>query len=321
MKADTKKSVKKSSSPSMAHIWFLRHLQVALSSLGRLTRSPIGTLMTATVLGIAVSLPAGMWVMLDNVKQISGNWDGGASLSMFLKADINETQVDELIGKLKLMPEIQNIEYVTKDDALVEFQQFSGLGQALEILQENPLPAVLIITPTLQHSTPAQADLLLKKLNQEPLADLTQLDMEWVERFHAITEIAIRAVIVLASVLSLAVLLIIGNTIRLEIQNRHDEIEITKLVGATNSFIRRPFLYTGFWYGLLGGVIAWFLVTISLWLLSGPIEKLTGLYQSQFRLDVLDLPTTMVLLLGSAFLGLAGARIAVGRHLRAIEPD
>ena len=321
MKADAQKPARKSSPPSRTHIWLLRHLQVALSSLGRLTRSPIGTLMTATVLGIAVSLPAGMWVMLDNVKQISGNWDGGASLSMFLKADINEQQVDELIGKLKLMPEIQNIEYVTKDDALVEFQQFSGLGQALEILQENPLPAVLIITPTLQHSTPAQADLLLKKLNQEPLADLTQLDMEWVERFHAITEIAIRAVIVLASVLSLAVLLIIGNTIRLEIQNRHDEIEITKLVGATNSFIRRPFLYTGFWYGLLGGVIAWFLVTISLWLLSGPIEKLTGLYQSQFRLDVLDLPTTMVLLLGSAFLGLAGARIAVGRHLRAIEPD
>ncbi|NNJ90089.1 MAG: cell division protein [Gammaproteobacteria bacterium] len=305
----------------MIHIWFLRHLQVAISSLGRLTRSPIGTLMTATVLGIAVSLPAGMWVMLDNVKQISGNWDAGASLSMFLKADTDEQQVDELIGKLKLMPEIQHIAYVTKDDALVEFQQFSGLGQALEILQENPLPAVLIITPTLQHSTPLQADLLLKQLNQEPLADLTQLDMEWVERFHAITEIAIRAVIVLASVLSLAVLLIIGNTIRLEIQNRHDEIEITKLVGATNSFIRRPFLYTGFWYGLLGGLIAWFLVTISLWLLSGPIEKLTGLYQSQFRLDVLDLPTTVVLLMGSAFLGLAGARIAVGRHLRAIEPD
>ncbi len=299
----------------------MRHLQVALSSLGRLTRSPIGTLMTATVLGIAVSLPAGMWVMLDNVKQISGNWDGGASLSMFLKADTNEQQVDELIGKLKLMPEIEQINYVTRDDALVEFQQFSGLGQALEILQENPLPAVLIITPTLQHSTPVQADLLLKKLNQEPLADMTQLDMEWVERFHAITEIAIRAVMVLASVLSLAVLLIIGNTIRLEIQNRHDEIEITKLVGATNSFIRRPFLYTGFWYGLLGGLIAWFLVTLSLWLLSGPIEKLTGLYQSQFRLDVLDLPTTMVVLLGSAFLGLAGARIAVGRHLRAIEPD
>jgi len=321
MKGDAKKPAKKSSSPSMMHIWFMRHLQVALSSLGRLTRSPIGTLMTATVLGIAVSLPAGMWVMLDNVKQISGNWDGGASLSMFLKADTNEQQVDELIGKLKLMPEIEHINYVTRDDALVEFQQFSGLGQALEILQENPLPAVLIITPTLQHSTPVQADLLLKKLNQEPLADMTQLDMEWVERFHAITEIAIRAVMVLASVLSLAVLLIIGNTIRLEIQNRHDEIEITKLVGATNSFIRRPFLYTGFWYGLLGGLIAWFLVTLSLWLLSGPIEKLTGLYQSQFRLDVLDLPTTIVVLLGSAFLGLAGARIAVGRHLRAIEPD
>jgi cell division transport system permease protein len=323
MNADRKKPGNKpvSRSTSMMHIWILRHLQVAISSLGRLTRTPVGTLMTATVLGIAVSLPAGMWVMLDNVKQISGSWDAGASLSMFLKADTSEQQTDKLIGKLKLMPEIQDIEYVTRDDALIEFQQYSGLGKALEILQENPLPAVLIITPTLQFSDPMQAELLLEKLKKEPLADLTQLDMEWVKRFHAITEIAIRAVIVLASVLGLAVLLIIGNTIRLEIQNRQAEIEITKLIGATNAFIRRPFLYSGFWYGLLGGLIAWILVTVSLWLLSGPIERLTGLYQSEFRMDVLDFPTTLILLLGTATLGLAGARIAVGRHLKAIEPD
>jgi cell division transport system permease protein len=122
-------------------------------------------------------------------------------------------------------------------------------------------------------------------------------------------------------VLGLAVLLIIGNTIRLEIQNRHDEIAITKLIGATNAFIRRPFLYMGFWFGLLGGMTAWLLVSLSLWLLSGPISSLTGLYQSEFRLDLLGFAATLLIVLGSAVLGLIGARIAVGRHLDAIEPE
>ena len=302
-------------------VWFLRHIQVALSSLGRMSRAPIGTLMTATVIGIAVSLPAGMWVLLDNVKQISGSWDGAASISMFLKTDTPDADIDRLVARLDAMPEISEVQLITRDDALVEFQQFSGFGKALDVSQENPLPPVLIVTPTLKHSAPAEAEILLKKLNGESNTEFAQLDLEWVRRFHAITEIAVRAVIVLASVLSLAVLLIIGNTIRLEIQNRHDEIEITKLIGATNTFIRRPFLYIGFWYGLLGGAIAWFLVTVSLWLLAGPIEKLTGLYQSEFRLDVLSLPTTTVLLVGTAILGLLGALIAVGRHLHAIEPE
>ena len=301
--------------------WFLRHIQVALASLGRLTRVPIGTLMTSTVIGIAVSLPTGMWVLLDNVKQISGSWDGAASISMFLNTETSEPEINELVARLETMPEISDIQLITRDDALIEFQQFSGFGKALDVLQENPLPPVLIVTPTLEHSAPQQAEKLLKALNQESHTEFAQLDLEWVKKFHAITEIAARAVVVLASVLSLAVLLIIGNTIRLEIQNRHDEIEITKLIGATNAFIRRPFLYSGFWYGLLGGVIAWLLVTVSLWLLAAPIEKLTGLYQSEFRLDVLSLPTTTVLLVGTAVLGLSGALIAVSRHLSAIEPE
>lgn len=314
-------SRKSRSSGTGIHTWLLRHAQVSLASLGRLSRAPVGTLMTAMVIGIAVSLPAGMWVMLSNVKQISGSWDGAASISMFLKTDISETQLDALLVRVQAMPEVSEVQLITRDDALVEFQQFSGFAQALDVLQENPLPPVLIVTPTLQHSDPLAAEKLLKTLNGETATDFAQLDLEWVRRFHAITEIAIRAVVVLASLLSLAVLLIIGNTIRLEIQNRRDEIEITKLIGATNAFIRRPFLYTGFWYGLLGGALAWLLVTVSLWLLAGPIEKLTGLYQSEFRLDVLDLPTTLVLLLGTALLGLMGALVAVGRHLSAIEPE
>lgn len=301
--------------------WLVRHLQTALASLGRMSRAPLATLMTSMVLGIAIALPSGMWVMLDNIRQISGSWDGAASISMYLELEAEETAVHDLIERLEKMPEIASLEYLTRNDALLEFQQFSGFGQALEILEENPLPAVLVITPALQYSEPAQAELLLARLQKEPLAASTQLDLEWVRRFHAITEIAIRAVIVLASLLGLAVLLIIGNTIRLEIQNRHEEIEITDLIGATRAFIQRPFLYSGFWYGLIGGMIAWLLVSVSLFLVSGPIEQLTGMYQSGFQLTVLDFPISLAILLGSALLGLAGARIAVGRHLSAIEPD
>lgn len=315
------RSAKRSFIVRWLRVWLLRHIQVALSSLGRMSRSPIGTLMTTTVIGIAVSLPTGMWVMLDNVKQLSGSWEGSATISVFLKNDHTETQVIAFAEQLRRRPQISNVQLITRDDALVEFQQLSGFGKALDVLQENPLPPVLVITPEREHSEPALAEKLLNELKQEPLTDFAQLDLEWVKRFHAITEIAIRGVIVLGSVLSLAVLLIIGNTIRLEIQNRHDEIEITKLIGATNAFIRRPFLYIGFWYGLIGGLTAWLLVSISLWLLSGPIEKLTGLYHSEFSLDILGPAGTVIVLLGTALLGLLGASIAVGRHLSNIEPE
>jgi len=312
---------RKSHKPFWFKIWLLRHAQVSLSSLGHLSRNSIATLMTTMVIGIAVSLPAGMWVLLSNVQQLSGSWDGAASISVFLKADISDKQITQLSNRLKVSPEISEIKLISRTEAMAEFRRFSGFGKALDVLDENPLPPVLIVIPTLEHSSPVNADLLSRKLNQEPLTDFAQLDLEWVRRFHAITEIGVRAVIVLASLLSLAVLLIIGNTIRLEIQNRQAEIEITKLVGATNAFIRRPFLYTGFWYGLLGGLIAWLLVSVSLWLLAGPIEKLTGLYQSEFGIDMLGWNTTFLLLFGTAFIGLAGARIAVGRHLSAIEPE
>ena len=142
-----------------------------------------------------------------------------------------------------------------------------------------------------------------------------------VQRLHAITETARRGVLVLGALLALAVLLILGNTIRLEIQNRSSEIEIIKLVGATNAFIRRPFLYCGLWYGLFGGLIAWLLVSLSLWSLQGPIVRLAGLYHSDFALSVIHLQTLVVLLGVGALLGLAGSWISVGRHLQAIEPE
>ena len=303
------------------HIWLQRHAQVALSSLGRLVRLPLSTLMTSAVIGIALALPMGLHLLLNNLQQVTGGWETGATISLFLKQEISDHQADELAEKLRAHQRIEEIQMISKASALEEFRRLSGFGEALQALDSNPLPALLVIQPKSAFSTPESAQDLVRQLEMLPEADIVQLDLQWVRRLQAITRIAQRGVLVLGSLLGLAVLLIIGNTIRLEIQNRHAEIEITKLIGATNAFIRRPFLYTGIWYGLFGGVIAWLMVVFSLGLISGPVANLASLYQSAFDLSSLDLGNVSMLLLGSAGLGLCGSWIAVSRHLSAIKPS
>ncbi|MCU7890740.1 MAG: permease-like cell division protein FtsX [Candidatus Thiodiazotropha sp. (ex Ustalcina ferruginea)] len=302
-------------------IWLQRHAQVALASLGRLVRNHLSSLMTCSVIGIALALPVGLHVMLGNLQSISDTWDSGASISLFLKQQIRDDQAASLAEKLRLHQRIEDVELITREKALAEFQALSGYADALEALDSNPLPALLIIQPKADFTTAETAQRLVRELKLLPEAEIVQLDLQWVRRLQAITVIAQRAVVVLAALLGMAVLLIIGNTIRLEIQNRRTEIEITKLIGATNAFIRRPFLYTGFWYGLFGGIIAWLLVAVSITLLSGPIAQLANLYQSAFDLSSLGISTVLTLLLGSALLGLIGSWLAVGRHLSAIEPN
>ncbi len=301
--------------------WVLRHLQVALASLGRLCHTPLATFMTSAVIGIALALPTGMHVALSNIQQLAGGWDGAATLSLFLKQEVDEAQAMQLANKLGLHPQLAKVQLINPDLALEEFQRLSGFKGALKALDKNPLPSVLVIEPHQQFSTPEAAEQLVTEFNQLSEVDFTQLDLQWVRRFHAITEIARRGVMVIGLLLGLAVLLIVGNTIRLEIQNRKSEIEITKLIGGTDAFIRRPFLYNGLWYGLSGGILAWLLVTLSLWMLNGPVERLAGLYHSEFDLSAIGFQTLGLLLLGSSLLGLFGSWIAVGRHLSSIEPN
>lgn len=301
-------------------IYLRRHAQVALDSLGRLFRNSLASLMTAAVIGIALALPSGLYLLLDNLGELSSSWDGQASLSVFLQDTVTAKGARKLADRLANWPEVETVDLVSPKQALEEFGQQSGLGSALEALDENPLPAVLIITPVAGHLAPATAAALQSKLAALPETALAQLDLEWVQRLAAMLEIARRGILVIGALLALAVLLVIGNTIRLEIQNRRDEIVVTKLIGATNGFVRRPFLYSGVWYGVLGAGIAWLLVETGFWLLSGPVTRLAGLYQSEFSLDTLPLQLLGVLGGGGLLLGLLGSWLAVGRHLRAIEP-
>lgn len=300
--------------------WAVSNAQVLLHSLGRMYRSPLTSLMTAAVIGIALALPMGLYVTLQNLQAVSGGWDGSSQISMFLKLDVKDAEANALGTQLRALPEFDSVRVLSRADAMNEFRELSGFGEALNVLEENPFPAVLILRPDRKFSHPESVREIVTQLRALPQTDLVQLDLQWVKRLYTMMEIAQRGVLVVAALLSLAVLLIVGNTIRLDIQNRRDEIIITKLIGATNGFIRRPFLYSGVWYGLFGGIIAWLLIVLALSLVAGPVHRLAGLYGSRFTLSALDLDSVLVLLGGSVLLGLGGSWLAVSRHLSAIEP-
>lgn len=300
--------------------YLLRHLQTALTSLGRASRTPVSSLITAGVIGVALALPTGLYVVLQEAQRLTGDWDAAAQMSLFLKPTAGDAAGREMADRLRQWPEVASVRFISHTEALEEFRRASGFEAALDALPDNPLPAVLVVQPVPEHGQPQRAEALLGRLRALPEVERAQLDLEWLQRLAALMELARRAVLVVAALLGLAVLLVIGNTVRLDIQNRRDEIVIMKLIGATNAFIRRPFLYSGFWYGLAGGLIAWLLVSGSLWALSEPVARLAGLYGGGLQVPAVDAATTLALLSLSAGLGVLGSLLAVSRHLGSIEP-
>jgi cell division transport system permease protein len=301
--------------------YFSNHLRVSLASLGRLYAQPVATLMTAAVIAIALALPVGLYIALDNVGQLSSDWDGSTQISLFLHTHVKKRDAQKLMQRLEKHKNIKKIEFIDKEKGLEQFREISGFGDALKYLDSNPLPIVLVVHPKISNNQTDRTTHLVKELGKNKLVELAQLDVQWVKRLYTFLEIANRSILVISSMLAMAVLLIIGNTIRLDIQNRREEIEVSKLIGASNAFIRRPFLYTGIWYGAIGGTLAWIITQISLLLVENPIHKLALLYHSDFRLSGLGAGNTLLLILFSCLLGLVGSWIAVSRHLKEIEPS
>ena len=300
--------------------YLLRHTQVFFYSLGQLTRTPVATFLTVAVIGITLALPAGLYVAIENLQRLASGWEDNGQISLFLKQDVPGAAIEKLADKIRRLPAVSWVDYVSREAALTEFKRLSGFGEALNALERNPLPAVLVVHPAATHAHPDKLQALLKDLRRFNEVDIAQIDLDWVRRLHAMLELARQGVLILAAGLAIAVLLIIGNTIRLAVLNRRDEIEITKLIGGTNAFIRRPFLYTGTLQGLLGALLAWLLVGLGLLLLADPINNLAGLYGSRFEAENLGILATLALIGSGGLLGWLGSRLAVGRHLRAIEP-
>ncbi len=302
-------------------MFFIRHIQQGMASIGELWRNPVSSMMTMAVLGVSLSLPAALQVLVKNADTITQSWSDAAEISLFIEEGRNEQAVQSLVSRIKGYSEVAEVHYINKDEALAEFQQLSGFGEALSYLETNPLPAVVTVIPTDKYSSPDGAKMLLSKLEKEQDVNHGRLNIEWLERLQALIRLLERTVFAIAALLVLAVVLIIGNTIRLAIMNRRSEIEVMKLVGATEAFIQRPFLYTGIWYGIIGGILAWIIINLLVWYLEGAIADLLGLYDSSLEMASLSFTELLQLVFLASFLGWFGSYLSVRQHLRAIEPS
>ena len=294
------------------------HVENLKGAVARVAERPLGSLMTILVIAIALVVPAGLRVMVDNARALSGTWEGAADFTVYLEMAVAEPAAEALAEQIGQRDDVERAELLYRSDALAEFRAWSGFGEALDLLEENPLPHAIIVRPV---GTGADLDLLVGDLDALEETALVQLDTEWLERLRAILELARRVVDVTTVLLGLAVIVVIGNTIRLEIGNRREEIEIIKLVGGSDGYIRRPFLYLGLCYGVGAGILAALIIVLGLGLVASPARALMELYGSDYRLAGLSLADTAWLLGAGGFLGWAGAGIAVARHLREIEPS
>ena len=299
-------------------IYFQRHLQVLMSCLGQFYRAPISNLLTVLVIAIALSLPALLLVALENGRSLVAGWDNNAEISLFLDTALQESEGHQLRERLLESREIAAARYISAQQSLLDFKAYSGFGEVLDMLEQNPLPAVIVVTP--RSSELGMLNPLLERLQREPGVAHAQLDMAWLQKIYAMMDLAERAAWVLGILLAISVLLIVGNTVRVSIQQRRVEIEVCKLVGGTNGFIRRPFLYMGMIQGVIGGLMAIILVVSCVLLLDGPVDHLAALYQSSFELTGLGAAMAFLVMGCSVSLGWLGALFTVSYYIREIEP-
>ncbi len=301
--------------------YLLNHAHGLFSSLGRLTRTPFTSAMTVLVLAIAVSLASSFYIVVANVEQLTGNLESSNQMSLFLHEGITDAAGQKLMEQLQQNSSVAEVKYISKKQALEEFKANSGFSDALNALERNPLPSVIQVLPknALEHSEDIEK--LMADFKQLPQVEFVQVDMQWVARLQTIMLIASRGVLLVSLLLGCAVTFITGNTIRLELQNRQDEVFISKLVGATHAFIQRPFLYTGFWLGFIAGFLGWLIVTVMLLILESPVEKLSTLYNSSFELLFLSFSEFLLLLMISAALAVLGSWVVLHYQLRQLKPQ
>jgi cell division transport system permease protein len=296
----------------------IEHLRVLLFTLRRLLLTPNASLLNILVIGIALSLPVGGYVLLKSVQSLGTQIAGTPQISVFLAAGTSTNEIEHIGDKLKQHASIKRIEFVSRDVALKKLQQSTGLADVIGGLSQNPLPDAFVIYP--KDGNAGTLEALRDELKTWQHFEHVQLDSAWIHKLEALLDFGRLAVAILAALLSFALIAITFNTIRLQILTRREEIEVAKLIGATDAFIRRPFLYFGLTQGLLGGIAAWLLVAGSLQLLNHQVGTLTQLYASNFSLQHLSLGDSLTLLGFSAYLGWLGAWFSVSQHLWQIEP-
>lgn len=298
----------------------LLHLQAFMNSLGQLSRSLGATTLTVMVIGMALALPLGLSLFLTNIESVTQDLQNTQQISLYLKQDVGNAQAQNLQHSIQMDQNVKLATYISPEEGLKEFSASSGFGDVLQDLKENPLPGVIIVTPS-DLTTAEEITQLVDRLQHLPAVETVQLDMKWLSRLQAILDVGHRAATLLMFLFGLAVIFIIGNTIRLTTAAHHQEILVIKLIGGTNHFIRRPFLYSGMIYGFLGALVAWMLVDFSIWCLQTPLSHLISLYGAVYQIQGLSLIDIFSLIVAAIFLGLLASWMAVNRYISKVEPQ
>ncbi|MGM0987535.1 MAG: permease-like cell division protein FtsX [Pseudomonadota bacterium] len=298
--------------------WARHHRAMALDSARRLLHRPLGSLLTMLAIAIALVLPAGLWLTLDSARLLDAQLEESATLTAYLEPAVGEGEAGRIEEALAAQAGVAGTRLITAAEGMAEFQQALGLRDALASLEDNPLPASVVLRPA--DPGPEAMRRLAEVVEGVPGVDEVRLDLAWIERLRHLAELGQRVTLALGVLFGLGVLLVVGNTIRLAVENRRQEIEVVTLIGATHAFVRRPFLYSGAWYGLGGGLLAWGLLTLGSDWLSAPVSALAASYGASFHLPRLGPEGSTILLACSTLLGLLGAWIAVNRHLAEIRP-
>lgn len=298
-----------------------QHGQALFSSLGCLFSTPFTSAMTIGVLAIAISLASGFYLVVVNLQQLTAGLEASNQISLFLRDEISDAHANKYADSIRKNPNVKEIKLITKKQAMQEFKGFSGFGEAIDVLEKNPLPIVIQVLSKDALVDKQGLTKLFEDFKQSPEVDFAQMDLAWVARLQSIVSTAQLGAILLAFLLGLAVFFIAGNTIRLEIHNRREEVIIAKLVGATNSFIQRPFLYTGFWIGFLSGIAAWFMVTFMMLILRQSVENLSGLYEGAFHLLFFSYGETLILLATSSCLAVFGSWLVLHIQVKQLRPE
>jgi len=298
--------------------YFTEHQQTASASLGQLWLKPLSSLMTIMVIGLSLALPLCLSVLLENGQQLIGSWQGQSQISLFLRMETSEDDAKQLMQTLAARSDVKNVRYLSKEQSLKDYEDLTGTRVAIDLLEGNPLPAVLVLEAKSSDAA------VLKKMKNELVTlapvEFAQMDLQWIERLQAILQLGTYLVQALALMLALVLLFVVMNTLKLLIENRRNEIDITLLVGGSHTYIRRPFLYLGFWYGLLGALLAVSAVEMLLGWIEEPVTTLSSLYQSQFTLHSMSLDLFFQVLGFSSLLGIIGAWIEVSLHLYRARP-
>jgi len=294
--------------------WLIQHREAALDALRRLAVTPLNTLLGSLVLGIALALPAGGQMLLTNFQHLANNAAATPEVSLFMTLDAGKEEVAEIEGQLRKHPQIQSVSFVQRETALQRLKANQGLSEVIESLQRNPFPDAFVVVP--RPISPQELEQLRTVLAKLPKVEHVQLDSAWVKKLDALLRLSRLAVTLLAALLGIALVAVTFNTIRLQILTRSAEVEVSRLLGATDSYIRRPLYYFGAIQGLAGGLVAWIIVVSATHLLQAPIRELTDLYGSNFSLHSLPLIDALVLLSAAVILGWLGAWLSLRRHLR-----